>query len=133
MKDYFAGDGLTTRFYLSQSPFARQSRTVFEEEYASLDATRWTVNDPKGTVGVGLGRLTIAGGEGVEGTTTEMGGALTLQHGQITFNQASSGLIGGLFIALQESPSQLPFGLQDRRVHGSGDDLGTKRHGRGHR
>ncbi|HTA22212.1 MAG TPA: hypothetical protein VK763_01665 [Terriglobales bacterium] len=33
VKDYFVGDGLTYRFYLSQTPFIKKNATLFDEEY----------------------------------------------------------------------------------------------------
>jgi hypothetical protein len=106
VKDYFVGDGLTLKFYLSQTPFAKSSRTVFEEEYsgAVLDTTRWAVVDSAGAVSVAGGKLQVSGGTGADGGTTvefvekiELGGAAVLQHGNVTFSAASSGVLGGLY------------------------------------
>jgi len=106
VKDYFIGDGLTLRFYLSQTPFIKTNRTLVDEEYTGwpLDPTRWSLTDPAGVVVVSGGRLHIAGGTGVDGATVvqfaeqiEMGGALVMQHGDVTFDAASSALIGGLY------------------------------------
>ena len=38
VKDYFVGDGLTLKFYLSQTPFTKSSTTVFDEEYTGRNA-----------------------------------------------------------------------------------------------
>ncbi|HEY7615582.1 MAG TPA: hypothetical protein VH744_02170, partial [Terriglobales bacterium] len=106
VKDYFVGDGLNLRFYLSQTPFIRSSRTIFEEEYkdAVLDATRWVETDPAGAISVSSGKLEVTGGTGTDGQTTvmvrerlELGGALVLQHGDVLFSAASRGLLGGLY------------------------------------
>ncbi len=106
VKDYFVGDNLTTRFYLSQSPFQRRVETIFDEEYAGsvLDDTLWTLTDPTRAVSVSGGQLQVAGGSGQDGATTvslleaiELAGALTLQHGDVKFSGASSGIIGGLY------------------------------------
>jgi hypothetical protein len=106
VKDYFVGDGLTTRFHLSQTPFTKSSKTIFDEEYttATPDATRWNVADPTGAVSVSAGKLQIAGGNGIDGATTvsfvermELGGATALQHGDVVFNGVSSGILGGLY------------------------------------
>ena len=66
VRDYFVGDGLTLKFYLSQTPFAKSSQTFFDEEYPGpgLDATRWKSSDPAGAVSVSGGNLQIAGGHG---------------------------------------------------------------------
>src|SRR5438094_6334315 len=59
VKDYFVGDNLSLKFYLSQIPFTRRNRTLVDEEYAgtSLDPTRWSVDDPLGVVSVNGGKL----------------------------------------------------------------------------
>jgi hypothetical protein len=106
VKDYFVGDGLTLKFYLSQTPFTKADKTLFDEEYtsATLDPTRWNVIDPANVVSVSNGELQIAGGNGVDGATIvrfseqiELGGALVMQHGDVMFSAASSGVIGGLY------------------------------------
>ena len=109
VKDYFVGDNLTLKFYLSQIPFTRRNRTLVDEEYAgtSLDPTRWSVDDPLGVVSVNGGKLQSAGGTGIDGQTTvaftekiELGGALVLQHGNVTFTGQSDGILGGLYPAV---------------------------------
>jgi hypothetical protein len=104
VRDYFVGDGFTTKFYLSQIPFTRGNRTIVDEEYAGLDPTRWKVTDPQGVIGVSGGKLQVAGGTGVDGETRlefiekiELGGAVVLQHGDVEFSAASNGVIGGLY------------------------------------
>ena len=63
-----------------------------------LDATTWVVNDPSSAVSVVAQTLQVSGGTGVDGQTTvnfieqiEMGGALELQHGDVSFAGASTG------------------------------------------
>jgi hypothetical protein len=104
VRDYFVGDGFSTKFYLSQIPFTRSNRTVVDEEYAKLDPAVWREIDPLGVIGVSGGKLQVAGGTGVDGETRlefiekiELGGAVMLQHGDIVFNAASNGVIGGLY------------------------------------
>jgi hypothetical protein len=106
VKDYFVGDGLSLKFYLSQTPFTRPGRTLLDEEYAGtvLDSTRWNATDPAHALTVSNGKLQVAGGTGVDGQTTivfaeklELGGALVLQHGDIAFNAPSDGVLGGLY------------------------------------
>ena len=108
VKDYFIGDGLTTRFYLSQTPFIKSNKTLFDEEYTTspLDPTLWSVTDPANAVSVSAGKLQIAGGTGTDGATcaqfvekVELGGALVLEHGDVMFSSASDGVIGGLYAA----------------------------------
>lgn len=106
VKDYFVGDGLTLKFYLSQTPFTKASNTLFIDEFtdAAPDPTRWSVTDPSNAVSTSGGKLHLAGGTETDGQTlvqfveqVELGGAWVLQHGNTTFNAASSGIIGGLY------------------------------------
>ena len=106
VRDYFVGDGLSLKFYLSQKPFAQPKGTLIDEEYLGpgLDATSWVENDPSSAVSVVAQTLQIAGGTGVDGQTRvsfvekiELGGALELQHGDVTFTAASQGVLGGLY------------------------------------
>ncbi|MGB7584284.1 MAG: hypothetical protein WBM11_05510, partial [Terriglobales bacterium] len=106
VKDYFVGDGLTYRFYLSQTPFTKKNSTLFDEEYTTspLDPTLWDLTDPANVVSVSGGTLQIAGGTGVDGGTivqfveqVELGGAWVMQHGDVQFNAASNGVLGGLY------------------------------------
>jgi len=106
VKDYFVGDNLTLRFYLSQTPFVKTSRTLVDEEYlgSALDPTRWSLTDPGNAVSVSAGQLQVAGGTGSDGATTvvfaelvELGGAFVLQHGTVTFAGPSSAVLGGLY------------------------------------
>ncbi len=110
VKDYFCGDGYTTYFYMSQKPFTRSSqvalynRTILDEIYTELDPTHWTAIDPLGVISVNDGQLQVAGGTGTDGQTllkfieqVELGGATMLEHGDVVFNAASDGVIGGLY------------------------------------
>jgi hypothetical protein len=110
VKDYFAGDGVTTKFYMSQKPFTRSSqvalynRTILDETYAELDPTHWSVTDPQHAITAGNGQLQVGGGTGTDGQTLlnfiekiELGGATMLEHGDVVFNAASDGVIGGLY------------------------------------
>ncbi len=106
VRDYFAGDGLSLKFYLSQKPFAQTKGALIDEEYLGpgLDATTWVENDPSSAVSVVAQTLQIAGGTGTDGQTTvsfieeiELGGALELQHGDVTFTAGSQGVLGGLY------------------------------------
>jgi len=106
VRDYFVGDGLSLRFYLSQTPFQQSKPALVDEEYVgpALDAATWVVTDPTAAVSVTAQTLRVNGGTGVDGQTTvafieqiEMGGALELQHGDVTFAAASQGVIGGLY------------------------------------
>jgi hypothetical protein len=108
VRDYFVGNGVSTRFYLSQPPFTKRSTTVFDEEYSTpaLDPTRWSVSDPARAVVVGSGKLQIAGGTGADGATVvsfveqmELGGSWVIEHGDVVFtSNLSSGILGGLYL-----------------------------------
>jgi hypothetical protein len=110
VKDYFCGDGFTTYFYMSQKPFTRSgavalyNRVILNETYTELDPTHWTVTDPLGIITVSNGQLQVAGGTGTDGQTllnfieqVELGGTTTLEHGDVVFNGASDGVVGGLY------------------------------------
>ncbi len=112
--DYFVGDGTTTKFFLSQIPFTRgnlpkdpsalNTRTLLDEEYTTLDPTHWKVTDPRQTIVVADGKLVVTGGTGSDGQThldfiekIELGGATVLQHGNVMFDSASDGVLGGFY------------------------------------
>ncbi len=106
VRDYFVGDGLSLKFYLSQKPFAQAVPAMIDEEYLGphLDPATWVVEDPAAVVSVVSQALQIAGGTGVDGQTAvsfieqiELGGALELQHGYVSFIAASQGVVGGLY------------------------------------
>ncbi|HWY20884.1 MAG TPA: hypothetical protein VNX26_06650 [Candidatus Acidoferrum sp.] len=106
VRDYFVGNGLSLKFYLSQKPFAQTKPALIDEKYLgpNLDPATWVVSDPSSAVSVVAQTLQIAGGTGVDGQTTvsfieqiELGGALELQHGDVSFTAASHGILGGLY------------------------------------
>jgi hypothetical protein len=106
VRDYFIGDGLTLNFYLSQEPFQQTKPALINEEYLGpgLDPTTWVVNDPTSAISVVAQTLQVNGGTGQDGQTTvsfieqvELGGALELQHGDVSFTGSSQGVIGGLY------------------------------------
>ena len=106
VKDYFVGDGLTTRFYLSQTPFTKKNTVLVDEEYTTspLDPTLWTLIDPAHVISVSGGKLQLAGGTGADGGTVvqfvekvELGGVWVMQHGDVEFDAASNGVLGGLY------------------------------------
>jgi hypothetical protein len=113
VRDYFVGDGLSLDFYLSQTPFAQSKPALIDEEYLGpgLDPTTWVVSDPSSAVSVVAQTLQVSGGTGQYGQTTvefieqiELGGALELQHGYVSFSGASTGVIGGLYAGAVSVP-----------------------------
>jgi hypothetical protein len=106
VRNYFEGDGATLSYYLSQTPMKQSFGALIDEQYvgSSLDPTTWAVNDPSAGLSVVAQTLQVNGGTRTDGTTTvafieqiEMGGALELQHGEVSFSAASQGVIGGLY------------------------------------
>jgi hypothetical protein len=106
VRDYFVGSGLSLKFYLSQKPFAQTKPALIDEKYleTGLDPATWTVNDPSSAISVVAQTLQVAGGSGIDGQTTvsslekiELGGALKLQPGDVSFTAASQGVLGGLY------------------------------------
>ena len=106
VRDYFVGDGESLDFYLSHKPFVQAKDALIDEEYLGpgLDPTVWTLTDPATAISVVSQTLQIAGGTGADGQTTvtfveqiEMGGALELQHGDVSFSASSQGVLGGLY------------------------------------
>ena len=104
VKDYFVGDGYLLKFYLSQFPFMSSNRTMLDEEYPALDPTHWSVTDPRSAIMVTAGKLVVAGGTGADAQTLltfadriELGGTIFLQHGDVVFDGASAGILGGLY------------------------------------
>jgi hypothetical protein len=106
VKDYFLGDGVTTRFTLSHMPFVKNEASIVDEEFLgpSLDPTRWSAADPTSAISVANGALQVSGGTGADGATLvtfaeqiELAAALQLQHGEVILSAASTGIIGGLY------------------------------------
>ena len=101
VRDYFLGDGTTLAFYLSEVPFSKSTVTLFVENYTDpqLNPTLWGVTDPNGKLSVGGGQLLISGGPATVSYVErlELAGGLMMQHGQVVFNAASSGTIGGIY------------------------------------
>jgi hypothetical protein len=106
VRDYFVGDGLSRKFYMSQKPFRQGKAALIDEEYvgASLDPTTWVLSDPTAAISVVAQTLQVAGGNGNDGQTTvnfieqiELGGALELQHGDVSFSGPSHGVLGGFY------------------------------------
>jgi hypothetical protein len=107
VRNYFVGDGLSLRFYLSQKPFQQSRPALIDEQYVGpgLDAATWVVSDPASAVSVVAQTLQVSGGTGQDGQTTvkfieqiELGGALELQHGDVSFTGPSTGVLGGLYV-----------------------------------
>ena len=101
VRDYFLGNGTTLAFYLSKNPYGGVTSTVFQEDYtaAQLRPTLWNVADPNGAVSLSGGQLRLNGGPATVSFVelVELAGGLMMQHGQFTFANSSSGIVGGLY------------------------------------
>jgi hypothetical protein len=95
VKDYFLGDGVSLGFSLSHPPFDSSTYTQLDEEYLTVpDPSLWTLTGATAAPGNALvvnGAATLSVIDSIE-----LGGALQLQHGDFTFNAASTGLAGAL-------------------------------------
>jgi hypothetical protein len=72
----FAGDGTTTVFQLSQSPF-RPKKTANSAQFltdsfntSALNTQIWQITDPGAHLGLSAAGLTLTGGNGLDGQTT---------------------------------------------------------------
>ncbi len=100
VRNYFLGDGLTLNFALSSTPYDGMSRTLLQESYQGpgLISTLWALSDPNHTVTVQSGTLHLNGPATLRFVEQlELAGGLRLQHGQVSFNAASQGTIGGIY------------------------------------
>ncbi len=72
VRDYFVGDGLSLRFYLSQTPFQQSKAALIDEQYLGpgLDPATWKVSDPASAVSIVAQTLQVNGGNGQDGKTT---------------------------------------------------------------
>lgn len=105
--EFFQGDGTTTQFYLSETPyFPPASQSVIVKELfnePTVDARVW--NGAADTYfAIGGGGLTFNGGAGIDGQTQlafrdpiEVGGTLLLEAEGIALAAASTGILAGFF------------------------------------
>ncbi len=102
----FAGDGTTTVFTLSESPYRDTARTLVLDSFneAAIDASQWTLVDPGSHLSLTSQGLTLNGGNGFDGQTTvtaldaiEMAGQVIVQLGGVSFGAASDGMLGGMY------------------------------------
>jgi hypothetical protein len=105
----FMGDGVTTVFQLSESPFrpgSAASRKLLTDPFneASIDTQLWSITDPGAFLSLGGAGLVLNGGNGYDGQTSlaaldpiELGGSLVLEAGSVLINPASQGVLLGLY------------------------------------
>lgn len=112
----FVGDGFTSNFQLLYSSFHGSTVTLQNDDWTEnqFDTSQWNVQDPNnvfvlqgalnviqtGNTSPSLGQTYIVGNNGVE-----IGGAINAQAGEFQFNDASTGILGGLYTssALQQA------------------------------
>jgi hypothetical protein len=106
----FSGDGTTTVFQLSQSPF-RPKKTANSAQFltdsfntSALNTQIWQITDPGAHLGLSAAGLTLTGGNGLDGQTTltaidavELGGTLLIEAGSLQLHGASAGVVCGLY------------------------------------
>ncbi len=120
VKEYFVGDGFTSRFSLASPVYGAASSLLLSDDFTSveIDSTRWLETDPLNFISMFEGRLNITGGTGTLNETTllarqaiELGGELELTHGEFEFVAASAGILGGIYgdAALTDSNCLLGF------------------------
>jgi hypothetical protein len=106
VREYFVGDGFTSRFPLSAPVFGAESARLLADDFTGLapDTTRWEEKDTGNFITLYDGRLNITGGTGSLNETTlvarqalELGGEVELIHGEFEFVSPSTGLLGGLY------------------------------------
>jgi hypothetical protein len=112
----FAGDGTTTVFQLSQSPF-RPKKTANSAQFltdsfntSALNTQIWQITDPGAHLGLSSAGLTLTGGNGFDGQTTltaidavELGGTLLIEAGSLQLGGASAGVVCGLYSGAVQS------------------------------
>lgn len=110
ISETFAGDGATTVFQLTESPFrpkgASNPAALLNDSFneGSIDAQIWSVADPGSHLSVGASGLQMTGGTGLDGQTLvaaidaiEMGGTLVVEAGGLVLDAGSAGIVAGLY------------------------------------
>ena len=128
--EIFVGDGTTSDFALSSTPFSAgsaASRSLVGDTFASgtIDRQRWGGGDPGSHISVGAGGLVLSGGNGLDGQTTliaqsaaELGGVLLLEATAVTLGQGSDGVLLGLYSGSVSRPTCIA-GFDVRQANGA--------------
>jgi len=128
--EYFLGDGATTQFYLTASPYfsALSKSTIIRELFneAQINQSVWGVTGGAGYLSLGAGGLAMNGGNGVDGETlltwldpVEMGGTLLLEAVGVTLALGSTGVLAGFFVGLDRQATCIA-GFQATAQQGTG-------------
>jgi hypothetical protein len=132
VREYFVGDGFTSRFPLSAGVFGTTSACLLADDFtgAAFDSTRWQKADPGDHITLFDGRLNVTGGTGILNATTlvarqalELGGELELVHGEIEFVAASTGILGGLYQSAALTLANCLLGFDASPTAGGGTRL----------
>ncbi len=108
--EMFVGDGVTSKFVLSQAPYrapgAASRSSLLSDSFAGAiaDPRVWALKDPGHFLSFGSAGLTVSGGTGADTETMlsaidpiELGGTLVAEAGSFTVTGASSGLVCGFY------------------------------------
>ena len=128
--EYFLGDGVATQFMLAAEPYFPPTSqvTILHELFNEpvIDKTLWSVVGGSGYLALGAGGLSMNGGNGVDGQTlitwldpVEMGGTLLLEATGVTLSPGSTGILAGLFLAM-ETAASCTAGFQATAQSGTG-------------
>jgi hypothetical protein len=128
--EYFVGDGTTTEFYLSETPYTTPSSktTVIHElfEDASIDTGYWSAPNATQYMSIGAAGLTMNGGSGIDGGTAlswldpvEMGGSMLLEASGLTLSSGSTGVVAGIYVGLTSQDCCIA-GFQVTSAQGTG-------------
>ncbi len=118
ISESFAGDGTTSVFHLSETPFrsgsavggssrsSAGSAQLLADSFdaGSISSGFWTANDPGSHLSFMAAGLHFNGGNGSDGQTTieaidvlEVGGGLVLELGSVRLESSSDGVLCGLY------------------------------------
>lgn len=103
--DYFIGDGLSGIFPLRHVVFEGETALLLQDDWTedTISTSQWLLTDPTAAINLFGGSLDVIGGLGLGQTYLlarngiEMGGQTYVQHGEVVFDDASTGIIGGLY------------------------------------
>lgn len=108
INETFAGDGTTSIFQLTESPFhpLASMHKLLDDNFNQtvINQQTWAITDPGSHLTLTSGGLTITGGNGFDGQTVltaldaiELGGTLVIEAGSVVINPASQGILCGLY------------------------------------
>jgi hypothetical protein len=130
LTEYFLGDGVTTSFFLSATPYfpltSREYiiRELFNE--TEIDPRVWVTSSGGNYFSLGAGGLSLTGGNGTDGAAMltwldpiEMGGTLLLEATGVSLSPNSAGIVAAFFSGLGNAAS-CTAGFQVTAQQGTG-------------